>query len=168
MLRRRFRLALVAMLLLPASACAQRSAVRGEQCIVGQVVDGDTFRCRDGTRVRLLLIDAPERGQQPFEQQATARLRALLPVGTVARLESDVRTHDQFERRLAYVYDSSGGMVNEAMVRDGFALVLVYQPNVKYVERLRAAAAEARRERRGLWSTSGFECTPRDRRRRAC
>src|SRR4028119_1713249 len=29
-------------------------------CAVLSVTDGDTFRCRDGTRVRLAAIDAPE------------------------------------------------------------------------------------------------------------
>jgi endonuclease YncB( thermonuclease family) len=43
------------------SAAQQKSGGRsGFACHVAYVHDGDTFRCSDGTRVRLSAIDAPE------------------------------------------------------------------------------------------------------------
>lgn len=137
-------------------------------CIVSVIVDGDTFRCEDGTRVRLLLIDAPEMGQGAFGTPARARLAELLPTGDPVALEFDVDQRDRYGRTLAYAYGADGEMVNEAMVRSGYAVVSVYQPNVKYVEVLRAAAEKARAEKRGLWSGSAFDCLPAEHRAGRC
>jgi micrococcal nuclease len=162
----------IPLLLFALLACAApaRQAPARLTCRVARVSDGDTFhaRCPDDVRIRLLLIDAPERDQPPFGREAWTRLERLLPVGSTVTLEADVQPRDQFGRTLAYVYDASGHMVNEEMVRSGYAVPLVYAPNVRYVERIRAAAADAQRERRGLWQTGGFACTPKDHRRQRC
>jgi micrococcal nuclease len=137
-------------------------------CSIERIVDGDTFRCAGGRRVRLLLIDAPERDQGPFGRVASAALRRLAPVSSEVVLEFDLVREDRYGRSLAYAYTRDGRMVNEEMARGGYALVSVYPPNVKYVDRIRAAAAEAQRARRGLWSTSAFSCSPADHRRKLC
>lgn len=139
-----------------------------ERCIVSRVVDGDTVWCTEGRKVRLLLMDAPERDQAPFGARSRAALLAMLPVGSMAQLEFDIQRHDRYGRELAYVYNAAGRLVNEEMLRAGYAVVLVYPPNVRYVERMRAAAAVGREERRGLWETSAFECAPVDHRRGRC
>lgn len=139
-----------------------------EPCVISRVVDGDTVWCTEGRKVRLLLIDAPERDQGPFGASSRAALMALLPVGSVAQLEFDVQRRDRYGRELAYVYNSAGRLVNEDMLLEGYAVVLVYPPNVRHVERMRAAAAVGRQERRGLWETSAFECEPVDHRRGRC
>lgn len=149
------------------SACAQATPTR-VACTVKTVSDGDTFRCANGDRVRLLLVDAPERDQEPFGRQARSALLALAPIGSVVFLEYDIQPRDQFRRTLAYVFDAQGVMINDAIVRAGWAEVLVYPPNVRYVERIRAARDEARTAKRGLWATNGFECAPRDHRAGRC
>lgn len=154
-----------------AAACATPSPAEPPlSCRVAHVSDGDTFwaRCPGELKVRLLLIDAPERDQPPFGRAAWTHLEELLPRGSAVSLELDVRGRDQYGRTLAYVYDADGRMVNEEMARAGYAVALVYPPNVRYVERIRAAAAEARAAKRGLWQTDGFSCTPRDHRQRRC
>ena len=50
-------------------------------CAVASVIDGDTFDCTDGTRVRLLQIDTLERGECGADW-ATA---ALANIFTAAR-----------------------------------------------------------------------------------
>jgi endonuclease YncB( thermonuclease family) len=152
----------------PGDTGAVIPAARERRCIVARVIDGDTIECRGGTRVRFLLIDAPERDQGPFGVIATRGLQLLMDAGTELRLELDVQEYDRYRRLLAYAYLPDGRMVNELMVREGLAVVSVYPPNVKHVERMRAAAAEARNERRGLWSTSAFECVPADHRAGRC
>ena len=124
--------------------------------------------CREHGRVRLLLIDTPELSQRPWGQHARAALAAMLPVGSTAWLELDVQARDRYGRILSYVYDQESRMVNEALVRAGYALVAVVPPNVKHVDRMRAAAAVARDAGRGLWGTSAFECAPADYRRGRC
>lgn len=143
------------------------SAKRG-RCVVASITDGDTFRCSSGVRVRLLLIDAPERDQGPFGAEATKAMRGLVKPGDNVVLELDVEERDRYSRTLAYVYLGDGRMANEEMARQGFALVSVYPPNVKHVERIRAAVEEAKKSKRGLWSTSAFSCAPLDHRRGRC
>jgi micrococcal nuclease len=133
------------------------------------VIDGDTIELMDGHLVRYLGIDAPEVRRregdrwvldpEPFGQAAAEANKRFLN-GKRVRLEYDVHTRDRFGRLLAYVYTSAGGgsassggdvMVNEELIRRGFAQPLTIPPNVKYAERFRALAEEARRENRGLW-----------------
>lgn len=136
-------------------------------CVVARITDGDTFVCGE-ERVRMLLIDAPELDQGPFGARSQEALIRLIPAGTRVGLEVDVQRRDRYGRLLAYVYGQDGDLVNAAMLRRGFAVVSVYPPNVKYVERFRAVQGEARAARRGLWSGSAFECLPADHRAGRC
>jgi len=136
-------------------------------CVVERVADGDTFSCRDGRRVRLLGIDTPELAQGEPGRQAHAALRRLLPKGTTVRLERDVAPRDRFGRELAYVWTGTR-LVNEALVREGWAMLYTLPPNVKYAARLERAQKEARAARAGLWNSGGFECSPSAWRRREC
>jgi micrococcal nuclease len=137
-------------------------------CVVARIVDGDTLVCAGGERVRLLLIDAPELSQAPFGAAARQALEALAPPGTRLGVEHDVRPIDRYGRTLAYLWLADGRMVNEELLRAGVALVAVYPPNVRHVERLRAAVAEARAAGAGLWATTAFECGPADHRAGRC
>jgi micrococcal nuclease len=136
-------------------------------CIVGRVADGDTFRCVDGRRVRLIGIDSPESQQQPYGARARSALLEMLPSGATVRLETDVVPLDRYGRLLAYVWVGPT-LVNEAMVRDGWAVLYTMPPNVKYVEWLIRAQNEARARGAGLWGQRGFECRPSDFRRNRC
>lgn len=136
-------------------------------CIVGHVADGDTFRCVDGRRVRLIGIDSPESRQQPYGARARSALLEMLPSAATVRLETDVVPVDRYGRLLAYVW-LGPMLVNEAMVRDGWAVLYTVPPNVKYVERFTRAQNEARTHGAGLWSQHGFECLPNDFRRKRC
>ena len=82
-------------------------------------------------------------------EAATAANKRLVE-GKIVRLEYDVQTYDRFGRLLAYIYIDDT-MVNEELVRLGFAQPLTIPPDVKYAQRFRALAEEARRQRRGLW-----------------
>jgi micrococcal nuclease len=117
--------------------------------------------------VRLIGIDSPESQQHPFGAKAREALLKLVPMGSAVRLESDVAGFDQYGRSLAYVWTGST-LVNESMVRNGWAVLYTVPPNVKYVERFRAAQEEARAQGTGLWSQHGFDCRPNDFRRRRC
>jgi micrococcal nuclease len=153
---------------IPLSCAAQHPAARpGSQCEVSRISDGDSFRCRDGRRVRLTGIDSPESRQQPFGDRSRTALTTLIPAGTTVGLEFDVAPTDRHGRWLAYVWAGSL-LVNEVMVRDGWAVLFTVPPNVKYAERIQAAQTEAREQRAGLWAVSGFDCLPSDFRRKRC
>lgn len=122
------------------------------------VTDGDTIRVRiDGQSVpvRYIGIDTPEtvdprQTVQCFGREASAR-NAQLVAGKVVELEKDVSETDRFQRLLRYVY-VDGVMVNEELVRGGYATAVSYPPDVKYQDRFRALEAEARAAGVGLWA----------------
>ena len=150
-------------------SCAP-SGLPGQQtadCVVGHIVDGDTFRCRDGRKIRLIGIDSPEQRQRPYGAQAQAALLRIAPPGTALKLEGDVAATDRYGRVLAYAWAKSV-LVNEALVQEGWAVQYTVPPNVKYADRLGRAQKEARARGRGLWSGRAFDCAPADFRRGTC
>lgn len=154
------------LVLLSLAVTAEPLVRQESSCVVGRVVDGDTFNCRDGRKVRLIGIDSPER-RQWFGSVASHALLKMLPSGTTVRLERDVARTDRYGRVLAHVWVGAT-LVNEAMVRDGWAVLYTLPPNVKYVDRLGRAQTEARARGAGLWAQRGFDCLPRDFRRGIC
>jgi micrococcal nuclease len=125
-----------------------------------RVVDGDTLLVARGgaqERVRLIGVDTPETVKpdtpvQCFGRKASAFTHALLD-GRRVRLVTDAEARDRFGRLLAYVYRAGDGLfVNAELVRRGYAVPLTIPPNVRFAQRFRTLAAEARRAGRGLWS----------------
>ena len=125
---------------------------------VKEVVDGDTIVLEDGTKVRYIGLNTPERGR-PFYEEATEANRKLVEDREV-RLEFDTVQIDRYGRTLAYVFvgDSTGStqgetFINLELLRQGYANVFTVPPNVKYEELFREAEREAREVGRGLWAT---------------
>ena len=137
-------------------------------CIVGRVVDGDSLDCEDGRRLRLLLIDSPELDQDPYGDAARRAMEVVAPVGTPVTLEYDIERQDDYDRELVYVTTLDGRSVNADMLRRGFAVVIVFPPNVREVDRYREIVDSARAARRGLWAVNGFECLPQNHRQGRC
>ena len=132
------------------------------------MVDGDTvevdFRGRTLT-VRLIGIDTPESvapGEpvQCFAIEASSYTTERLE-GERVRLQFDVERIDPYGRTLAYVW-LGDELFNETLVREGYAFVTTYPPNVRYVDRFRAAQREARSAGRGVWGRCVHEgaCDP--------
>src|SRR4051812_2730696 len=115
------------------SACVSSSSVARQEpdCVLQQVVDGDTFHCRDGRKVRLTGIDSPERQQHPYGELSRQALLRLAPPGTTVRLEGDVAPRDRYGRSLAYVWVGAT-FINEALIQGGWAVLYTVPPNVKY------------------------------------
>jgi micrococcal nuclease len=74
--------------------------------------------------------------------------------GQTVFLEKDVSETDRFGRLLRYVWLGSGVMVNEELVRMGFAYASAYPPDVKYQARLQRAQTQAATAGRGLWGAT--------------
>ena len=139
-------------------ACGSTSALP-QHAAVERVIDGDTIRLSDGQLVRYIGIDAPEirrrEGErwvddpQPFGPEAAQENRRLVE-GQRVRLEYDVETHDRYGRLLAYVYRGDR-MINATLLGEGYATTLTIPPDIRYAERFRTLAAQARRDGRGLW-----------------
>ncbi|MFM9368462.1 thermonuclease family protein [Streptomyces sp. Da 82-17] len=148
----------------PSDPAPQRSrrdapAPRPEATVV-RVVDGDTLDVRgDGdvlpagevVRVRLLAIDAPEKGAC-FAEEATARLTELLPPGSALRYERDVDLKDPYDRYLLYLFDAQGVFVNASLVETGHAEARLYPPNDARWPEISRDGAEAESTATGLWA----------------
>jgi micrococcal nuclease len=143
-----------------AGPAAPPATVVAANATVTATVDGDTIEVRiDGRRetVRLIGIDTPEtrdpwRPVMCFGPEATAFVAATVPVGTAVRLERDIEARDAYDRLLAYVYRASDGLfVNLELARQGYAEALRIAPNTAHAASIRAAVADARAARQGLW-----------------
>ena len=117
---------------------------------VKEVVDGDTIVLEDGTKVRYIGLNTPER-DRPFYEEATDANRKLVENKEI-RLEFDTVNIDQYGRTLAYVFEGET-FVNLELLRQGYANVFTVPPNVKYEELFREAEQKAREAGRGLWAT---------------
>lgn len=127
---------------------------------VDKVLDGDTIILTNAKNVRYIGINTPELRKktagewtwspQPYAVEAYNLNRRLVEDKRV-RLEFDKERSDRYDRWLAYVF-VDGKMVNEEIVRYGYATVYTYQPNTKYLNRLSTAEQQAKKERKGLWS----------------
>ena len=126
-----------------------------------EVIDGDTTRLSDGTLVRYLGIDSPERRRragerwiydpQPFAEEAAALNRELVE-GKKIRLEVESRERsDRFGRVLAYVFVGEV-FVNEKILEKGLAKRYRPSPQSKYFFSFKRAEEAAMEGRRGVWS----------------
>lgn len=131
-----------------------------EEVEVARVVDGDTIKLADGRTVRYIGIDTPEtvhptKGLECFGEEAKLENRRLIE-GKTVRLVKDVSDTDRYGRLLRYVY-SGDDMINEVLVREGFAQTATYPPDVAHQEQFIEAQNEAREAGRGLWSACANE-----------
>ncbi|MBC8234127.1 thermonuclease family protein [bacterium] len=120
------------------------------EILVSRVIDGDTIDLADGITIRYIGINTPEVGQ-PGAEEATEANRALVE-GKKVKLEYDVQKQDKYDRTLAYVYLEDGTFVNAELVKQGYAQVATYPPNVKYVDLFQKVQKEAQAEKLGLWA----------------
>ena len=121
-----------------------------------RVADGDTVRVRiDGgreERVRYIGIDTPEVTSDECFADEAAAFNERLVAGREVRLELDAEERDRYGRLLAYVY-AGDLLVNAELLRKGYAQPLTVPPNVRFADRFKRLARDARREGRGLWAS---------------
>lgn len=136
--------------------------------LVTRAVDGDTLALETGEKVRLIGIDTPEfhtskklyRDAQRSKQdvpaiqklgQRSLEFTRNLVEGKRVSLEFDVDKYDRYDRLLAYVYLKDGTFVNAKIVKEGYASLMTYPPNVKYADLFKKLYQQARESKKGLW-----------------
>ena len=143
-----------------------------QKTTVTRIIDGDVIQIIYGgveKRVRLIGIDAPESridrealkeanvSEHDIEAivemgaKAKAYVNGLIKRGNFITIEFDVKEMDRYGRLLCYVYLSNGKMLNEEIVRAGYANAKSIPPNVKYKDRFLNAFKYAKESERGLW-----------------
>ena len=147
-------------------------------------IDGDTIRVEmdNGNgrlweyTVRLIGIDTPETsysyGNEPecYGDEASKRSESLLAAAEEVWLEADKEDEDDFGRLLRYVWYVSGDdgdvhLLNEDLVREGYALAKSYRPNTSRQDDLDRAERDASEDGRGLWAAcdaAGNWVTPQE------
>ncbi len=128
---------------------------------VTKIVDGDTIWVLTPSgqeiKVRLIGVDSPEARNtgrtriEYFGKESSDFAKKVL-TGQRVRLEYDVQRLDRYKRTLAYVYLEDGTFFNELLVKEGFATVATYPPNVKYAGHFLEVQNNARNSKKGLWA----------------
>ncbi len=119
---------------------------------VRRILEGDVIQLTDGTKVRYLGIDAPDKDNDHFQESLSGNKRFVEGKDVFFRYAlQEKNTEGDW---IAYVY-TDGVFVNEEMVRYGLALVDPLSNDKKILAALIRAEREAQREKRGLWKDSG-------------
>ena len=121
-----------------------------------RVIDGDTIEIEGKQKVRYIGINTPElhdprRPVECFAQAAADENKRLVEDKEV-HIQKDISETDKYGRLLRYVYVDNI-FVNEYLVRQGFAQISTFPPDVKYVSQFLEAQTEAKENNRGLWSS---------------
>lgn len=128
------------------------------------VNDGDTVTIRmNGKeyRTRLVGIDAPETGQEPWGKRSREHLRKMLKdLRWNVLIETDIQPYDKYNRLLVYVWDGNKRLINEEMLLDGYSVLFTIQPNSKYADRFKKAQHLAREKKAGIWGPGGLTERP--------
>lgn len=134
--------------------------------VVSRVVDGDTVVITiDGKdeKVRLIGVNTPEsvgryaKNPQPYGKEASNYTKKQLD-GKTVYLEKDVSDTDKYGRLLRYIWleepDKSNmkeKMFNAILLKEGYASVMTYPPDVKYSKTFVEIEKTARDNDIGLW-----------------
>ena len=111
---------------------------------VVRVVDGDTIIVNiynTETRIRLIGVNTaesvhPDADKNTSEGMVASDYTKNLLTTKKVYLEYDKDIYDDYGRVLAYVYlDDKKTMVNELLLKNGYAETMTIAPNVKYAEK---------------------------------
>jgi micrococcal nuclease len=154
------KIAILACLLLLVSCQAKNQPTDNQMLVkVARVVSGQSLevlgmgeQTNFASPVRLIGIDAPDLRQNPWGDEAKQRLEKLIGgVEQSVKLEFDVENKDKLGRSLAYVWKDHQ-LLNEQIVKQGYALFVGRSPNHKYDQRLERAQQWARIMGEGIWN----------------
>ena len=120
-----------------------------ETLVVSRVIDGDTVEFSSGERVRLIGVDAPERGACFFEQ--SKQTLEKLALQKTVRSENEISDRDRYGRLLRHLYVGDV-FINLALVEQGAATAYPYPPDTAHTAEFSEAQARAKEQNRGLWS----------------
>ena len=116
-----------------------------------KIIDGDTFLIEGGYSVRILGIDADERGY-PCYEAAKNKLEELI-LNQEVKLEKGTEDKDRWCRYLRYIFLNDKNISLE-LVKEGLAVARFSPEDAKYREGVTQAEKEAKENKIGCkWST---------------
>lgn len=147
----------IAKITIPLLLNSEPGAVIGARSnTVTRVIDGDTIELADGRKIRYTGIDTPEtkhpsQKAECFGKEATNKNTELI-LNKSVRLEADVQDTDRYGRLLRYVYIDDI-MINDELIKQGYATQMTIPPNVKHAELFQKSEQHARENKLGLWAS---------------
>lgn len=128
-----------------------------EKAIVAKVIDGDTIELSDKRKIRYIGINSFEMNDERLEikclaEKAREANRNLVENKEI-EMEKDVSDTDKYGRLLRYVW-IDGILVNEELVKNGWAEVSSFPPDIKYQERFRIEQIKAKLNDLGIWGNT--------------
>ncbi len=126
-----------------------------EKAKVKSVIDGDTILLEDNRKIRYIGINTPEtkhpnKKLECFGKEAYLKNIELVE-GKEVYLEKDISNTDRYGRLLRYVYINNL-FVNDYLVKEGFASISTFPPDVKFKDLFLNSQNEARNNNKGLWN----------------
>lgn len=155
---------LIAFCLYPFSIDRSFAAQTSSEVRVIKVHDGDTVTLMVNGKMRktrLIGIDAPEMNQRPWGRRAKEHLIDIMNhTDWMVTVETDEVKQDKYGRALVYLRTNNNELINERMVRDGYAVLFTIKPNVRYRSVFSRAEKLARQEMKGIWGPNGLKEAP--------
>jgi len=119
-----------------------------------RIIDGDTVELANGVHVRLLGVNAPEKGKEGYDE-AKDYLRFL--EGKEVMLEWTKEEKDKYFRDLRYVFYGKR-FINRELIMNGLVNEYIFKED-KYSDELRGAENFAMKKDLGLWKRSSEICS---------
>jgi len=125
------------------------------------VYDGDTLQLKDGRKIRLIGINAPElehdgKPAQAYANEAKRALKSLFNKDKSIALVYGKDKKDRYGRSLAHVFLADGQNVQAFLLKRGFANAITIPPNTQFASCYLEAETYARCNMNGLWKNSNI------------
>lgn len=125
-----------------------------EKARVVKVIDGDTIELSDKRKVRYIGINSYEINNDRNEFRCLAEkskeANQKLVENKEVELERDVSETDRYGRLLRYVWIDNL-MLNNELVKNGWAEVSSYPPDIKYQDVFLESQNKAKLDKIGIW-----------------
>lgn len=122
---------------------------------IDRIIDGDTIES-NGTSIRLLGINAPERGEYFYEEARKFLEDSIL--NQTANLKYGKEKYDKYHRILAYVF-LNGKNINIELVENGYANYYFYDGKDEYSDALFGAWETCMENKINLCESSTSVCS---------
>lgn len=127
---------------------------KGTYVLVTEVTDGDTIVIQGGERVRLLGINAPEKGEE-YYSEAKGYLSELI-LHEEIYLEKDRTERDRYDRLLRWIW-LDDKLINAEIVKNGFAIAKIFDLDTRYQDFIKNSETYAIDNNLGIWKEELFE-----------
>lgn len=121
-----------------------------QEAYVKRVISGNRIELNTGNTVEYIGVNIPMNSDNCISNPAFEFNKKLVEAKTI-RLEFDEKVNNDYGCLLAYVY-CNDLFINAEIIKQGYGIVNIHSPNIRYAELLIKVEREAREQKRGFWS----------------